>query len=76
MINKHDEKAKQKGIKIVHMCGFDSIPSDLGTLLVADHMKKQYNKYAHPAAAMSSHAPRTHSSTRAQAICTCHSSSV
>jgi short subunit dehydrogenase-like uncharacterized protein len=44
MIRKHDEEAKRKGIKIVHMCGFDSIPSDLGTLLVVDHMKKQYNK--------------------------------
>lgn len=44
MAERFDAKAKEKGIKIVHMSGFDSIPSDLTTFLVADHMKKQYNK--------------------------------
>jgi short subunit dehydrogenase-like uncharacterized protein len=30
----HHDRAKQSGARIVHACGFDSIPSDLGTLLV------------------------------------------
>ena len=30
MIDAHHEKAKQTGARIVHTCGFDSIPSDLG----------------------------------------------
>ncbi len=30
MIDKHHEAAKAKGIRIVHTCGFDSIPSDMG----------------------------------------------
>lgn len=30
MINAHEETAKKNGAMIVHNCGFDSIPSDLG----------------------------------------------
>ena len=30
MIDAHHETAKQSGARIVHTCGFDSIPSDLG----------------------------------------------
>jgi len=44
MINKFDAKAKEKGVRIVHMAGFDSIPSDITTFLAADQMKKQHNK--------------------------------
>lgn len=44
MISKYDAHAKQKGVRIVHMAGFDSIPSDLTTFLAADHMKKKHNK--------------------------------
>ena len=40
IIDKHDEAARTKGIKIVHCCGFDSIPSDLGTLFVVNHITK------------------------------------
>jgi short subunit dehydrogenase-like uncharacterized protein len=46
MISKYDAHAKQKGVRIVHMAGFDSIPSDLTTFLAADHMKKKHNKWA------------------------------
>ena len=49
MIHRFDEEAKRKGIKIVHMAGFDSIPSDLGAFLLADHMRKQHKKWVHPA---------------------------
>ena len=44
MIHRFDEEAKRKGIKIVHMAGFDSIPSDLGAFVLADHMRKQHKK--------------------------------
>ena len=29
-MNEHKAQAQQSGAKIVHSCGFDSIPSDLG----------------------------------------------
>lgn len=35
-IDRFDEQAKASGAKIVHSCGFDSIPSDLGVMLLAD----------------------------------------
>jgi short subunit dehydrogenase-like uncharacterized protein len=34
----HDA-AVAKGVKIVHSCGFDSVPSDLGTRMLVDHMR-------------------------------------
>ena len=34
MINKHHELAKANGSKIVHTCGFDSIPSDMGVYFI------------------------------------------
>jgi short subunit dehydrogenase-like uncharacterized protein len=34
MIDAHHARARDTGARIVHCCGFDSIPSDLGTLLV------------------------------------------
>jgi short subunit dehydrogenase-like uncharacterized protein len=38
MIEKHGETAKATKTSIVPMCGFDSIPSDLGTLFVAKQL--------------------------------------
>ena len=32
-----DERAKASGARIVHTCGFDSIPSDIGVMLLAQH---------------------------------------
>jgi len=32
-----DERAKASGARIVHTCGFDSIPSDIGTMLLHRH---------------------------------------
>lgn len=43
-IEKHHEQAKEKGVKIVHCCGFDSIPSDLGSLMVVDYIKRKSGK--------------------------------
>jgi len=42
MIDKYDAIAKQNQAKIVHCCGFDSIPSDLGCFMMIDHMKRVY----------------------------------
>ncbi len=36
MIDAHHERAKATGARIVHCCGFDSIPSDLGTLALQE----------------------------------------
>ena len=31
LIEKHHEEARNKGVRIIPSCGFDSIPSDLGS---------------------------------------------
>jgi short subunit dehydrogenase-like uncharacterized protein len=38
MIDRHHERARSTGARIVHCCGFDSIPSDLGTLMLHEAM--------------------------------------
>jgi len=40
MIDAHHARAKDTGARIVHCCGFDSIPSDLGTLVVQQAAKQ------------------------------------
>lgn len=34
MIDTHHENARKRNVRIVHCCGFDSIPSDVGTFVV------------------------------------------
>lgn len=46
VIDDHHETAKSKEIKIVHSCGYDSIPSDLGVLFVQKEMLKRFGHYA------------------------------
>ncbi|MGR9106437.1 MAG: saccharopine dehydrogenase family protein [Gammaproteobacteria bacterium] len=41
MINSHQEAARTHGTRIVHCCGFDSIPSDLGVLMMHDAMRER-----------------------------------
>jgi short subunit dehydrogenase-like uncharacterized protein len=36
MIDRHHSRAQTTGARIVHCCGFDSIPSDLGTLMLQE----------------------------------------
>lgn len=36
--------AAAKSVKIVHSCGFDSVPSDLGTLMLVEHMQKKLQR--------------------------------
>jgi short subunit dehydrogenase-like uncharacterized protein len=40
MIDLHEETARRSGARIVHCCGFDSIPSDLGVLFTHRKMKE------------------------------------
>lgn len=41
LIDLHHEEARKKGVRIIPCCGFDSMPSDLGTLYLIDSMHKE-----------------------------------
>ncbi len=45
MIDQHHATAQAQGVKIVHSCGFDSIPSDLGVMFLQQAAKAQYGEY-------------------------------
>lgn len=38
VIDQHDEAARERGLRIVNCCGFDSIPHDLGAYVVAQEL--------------------------------------
>ena len=42
MIEEYETVAKNSGAKIVHTCGFDSIPSDLGTYFLQKSMMERF----------------------------------
>jgi len=42
MIDAHHARARESGARIVHTCGFDSIPSDLGVLMLQDFMREHH----------------------------------
>jgi short subunit dehydrogenase-like uncharacterized protein len=44
MIEAHHDTAAAKGVKVVHCCGYDSTPFDLGVLLLADHARKHMGR--------------------------------
>ena len=46
MIDQHHETAKINGVKIVHTCGFDSIPSDMGVYFIQRELKAQIGQLA------------------------------
>jgi short subunit dehydrogenase-like uncharacterized protein len=46
MIDQHHERAKQTGARIVHTCGFDSIPSDIGAFAAQQEFKARFGRYA------------------------------
>jgi len=46
MIDAHEEEAKRTGARIVHCCGYDSIPSDLGTLMVQEAFMQRHGRHA------------------------------
>ncbi|KAG0261880.1 hypothetical protein BG011_000577 [Mortierella polycephala] len=43
IIRKYHDEARNKNIILVPQCGFDSVPSELGTKLVVDFLRKEYN---------------------------------
>lgn len=45
MLQEHEQKAKQTGARIMHCCGFDSIPSDLGVYHIQQQAKQQHDSY-------------------------------
>ncbi|MEL7121673.1 MAG: saccharopine dehydrogenase NADP-binding domain-containing protein [Bacteroidota bacterium] len=45
MIDQHHETAKEKKVKIVHCCGFDSIPSDYGIWFLQQEALKHFGQY-------------------------------
>jgi len=46
MIDEHQQAAEKSGAQICFSCGFDSIPFDLGVLLLQKEMQKRYGKPA------------------------------
>lgn len=44
MIDAHQESAKKSGAKIVHSCGFDSVPSDMGVYFTQQQAAKAFHK--------------------------------
>ena len=45
MIDLHHQKAMEKKCRIVHFCGFDSIPSDIGVWMLQEDFYQQTNEY-------------------------------
>lgn len=45
MIDTHQERAAQTGARIVHCCGFDSIPMDIGVYFLQQAAKESYGEY-------------------------------
>jgi len=46
MIDQHQTAAEASGAKIVHTCGFDSIPSDIGVYFLQQCMREKYSAQA------------------------------
>lgn len=47
MIDEHHERARERGTRIVHCCGFDSIPSDLGTWMFFEDARERLGVTLH-----------------------------
>ncbi|MFU8817026.1 MAG: saccharopine dehydrogenase family protein [Pseudomonadales bacterium] len=43
MIDIHHQRAEETGARIVHTCGFDSVPSDLGVLFLQQEMQRRHD---------------------------------
>lgn len=44
MIGSYEQRAAESGARIVHCCGFDSIPSDMGVFFLQQHALEQFGK--------------------------------
>lgn len=47
MLDKYENKARQSGARIVHCCGFDSVPSDLGVYFLQQQARKNGQPACH-----------------------------
>lgn len=45
MIDAHQARAQQTGARIVHCCGFDSVPMDIGVWFLQDEAKKRFGAH-------------------------------
>lgn len=45
MIDTHHERAQETGARIVHCCGFDSIPMDIGVFFLQEEAKARHGAY-------------------------------
>ncbi len=45
MIDAHDASARRSGARIVHCCGFDSIPMDIGAWFLQQQARERYGTY-------------------------------
>jgi short subunit dehydrogenase-like uncharacterized protein len=45
MIDQHHERATQTGARIVHCCGFDSVPMDIGVWFLQEEAKQRFGRY-------------------------------
>jgi short subunit dehydrogenase-like uncharacterized protein len=45
MIDAHHDRARETGARIVHCCGFDSIPPDLGTVMLQAHAREVHGAH-------------------------------
>ncbi|HSM31079.1 MAG TPA: saccharopine dehydrogenase NADP-binding domain-containing protein [Woeseiaceae bacterium] len=45
MIDAHDETARESGARIVHCCGFDSIPMDIGAWFLQNEARARCGEY-------------------------------
>ncbi|MCH7898897.1 MAG: saccharopine dehydrogenase NADP-binding domain-containing protein, partial [Proteobacteria bacterium] len=45
MIDQHHEAARESGARIVHCCGFDSVPMDMGVWFLQHEAQKQHGQY-------------------------------
>ncbi|GIL67211.1 hypothetical protein Vafri_20650 [Volvox africanus] len=40
-IQRHHTAAASKGVKVLHCCGYDSVPSDMGTFMMVEYCKEK-----------------------------------
>lgn len=45
MIDQHQARAVQTGARIVHCCGFDSVPMDIGVWFLQEEAKRRFGQY-------------------------------
>lgn len=46
MLDAHESAARSSGARLVHCCGFDSIPSDLGVWFLQRHARERFDRPA------------------------------